>query len=78
MCAFVRRFPTLTYFGRISTMSPAIEIFRGVSRPDARSYNWICPNCSRTIAPGPADADLKSMPAFETACDTFFVLVSYE
>ena len=57
-------------------MSPAIVIFSGVSRPVARSNSWSCPNCSRTIAPGPAEADLKSMPAFETACATFFVLVS--
>jgi hypothetical protein len=36
----------------------------------------MAPNCSITIAPGPAEADLKSKPSFFTASETCFVFVS--
>jgi hypothetical protein len=31
-----------------------------------------------TMPPGPAEADLKSMPLLATACVTFLAFVSYE
>ena len=44
--------------------------------PVAGSKRFSEPNCSYTIAPGPAEADLISAPLPASACSTFFVFGS--
>src|SRR5690242_1225582 len=59
-------------------MSALIRTSSGRSVPAATSKTCNLPNCSYTIAPGPADADFMSTLVFGRDCATFFVLVSYE
>jgi hypothetical protein len=77
-CAPVRLRLTFTSRSRTSGRSPAIRTGTGFIVADLRSNNARPPNCSTTIASGPAPADLKSSPPFLTSSFTWRVRVSYE
>ena len=72
----IRAGSTFTKCGRTCGRSPATRTLSVLAWRVFRSYSLSAPTCSITIAPGPADADLKSSPSFLTTSLTCLVLVS--